>query len=284
MTKYLVLITIIAIPASALSQTEEDCADIEEALCVYTESTESGASVIGWNRGSYDVTVEFEFQLNNMEVEGDEATMYVVEPDGKKLLTSLLIKDLYQGSSYQYAFTWTPGDVFAQHNDNVLYQLPYEIGKTYYVGQSCKSQGTHSKKHSEYAIDFALPVGTPIHAARGGTVIDLHELSNSGGLSAMHLHKGNFVQIEHDDGTFAAYHHMRTMGVKVAIGDRINTGDFIGYSGNTGYSSGPHLHFVVMKPESSRSSISIPVKWQAKRGVLSCPEAGKALKAVPVSN
>ena len=98
----------------------------------------------------------------------------------------------------------------------------------------------------------------------------------------MHMDKGNFIEIQHDDGTVAHYHHLRLMGVRVEKGQRVEQGELIGLSGNTGYSTGPHLHFAVTKLDSLGESASIEIPIQAKRGVLKCPRTGLALTASPV--
>ena len=183
-------------------------------------------------------------------------------------------------SGLRFSYTSLPGDVFARHDDAVLYALPYAVGTTFYVSQSCDGRDSHGTPGNQYAIDFAMPVGTPVHAIRGGTVVSLQEVSISGGTSTMNYGQGNFVQLRHADGTMASYHHLRTMGVKVEIGDRVKKGDFIAYSGNTGFTSGPHLHVVVQKPDSASSTKSFPLNWKTSRGVLSCPRMGLALKSV----
>ena len=139
---------------------------------------------------------------------------------------------------------------------------------------------SHNRGNGRNAIDFALRTGTKIYAARAGKVIDLHEVSVAGGTSEFHLDDVNYVKIQHDDNTVASYVHLRTMGVKVDIGDTVETGQFIGYSGDTGFSSGPHLHFEVRQANSLEDVTTVPVKWKAARGVLTCPRAGLALRAI----
>ena len=88
-----------------------------------------------------------------------------------------------------------------------------------------------------------MPEGTPIVAARGGMVVKIeNEQSGRGNNPA-----GNFVRILHDDGTMGVYLHLMKGSVAVREGQRIETGTRIARSGNTGNSTGPHLHFVVQR-------------------------------------
>jgi murein DD-endopeptidase MepM/ murein hydrolase activator NlpD len=80
-------------------------------------------------------------------------------------------------------------------------------------------------------IDFAVPQGTPIYAANAGKVIVCRW---NGGY-------GYNVMIEHDDGVVSVYGHNSRLVCKE--GQQVRAGDLISYSGNTGYSTGPHLHF-----------------------------------------
>jgi murein DD-endopeptidase MepM/ murein hydrolase activator NlpD len=82
-------------------------------------------------------------------------------------------------------------------------------------------------------IDIWAPEGTPIHAAGAGTVIwagDRHGY-------------GNAVFVDHGNGVVTVYAHQSRVGV--AVGQRVSTGDTIGYIGHTGLAAGPHLHFEV---------------------------------------
>jgi murein DD-endopeptidase MepM/ murein hydrolase activator NlpD len=101
-------------------------------------------------------------------------------------------------------------------------------------------------------IDIANSIGTPILAASDGVVIDC---GPTGGY-------GNWVKLRHNDGTVTLYGHLSAWNVE--IGQRVWAGDQIAKMGNTGNSTGPHLHFEVLLNGSDRVD---PVGWLAKRGL-----------------
>jgi len=82
-------------------------------------------------------------------------------------------------------------------------------------------------------IDIAVPEGTPIRAAAAGTVI----------IAAYTGGYGNYTCVDHGGGLSTCYGHQSSFAV--SVGDSVGQGDIIGYSGNTGHSTGPHLHFEV---------------------------------------
>jgi murein DD-endopeptidase MepM/ murein hydrolase activator NlpD len=104
-----------------------------------------------------------------------------------------------------------------------------------------------------------MPEGTPICAARGGTVVYVIDHFSGGGFKDEYLNKNNTVQILHDDGTLAQYTHIKKDGAAVKTGDTVKPGDIIAYSGNVGYSQSPHLHFNAFRPVNGKRSKSIPV-------------------------
>ncbi len=275
-------LVLIVVAITAQVSYAKQCA--EENACVFFEDRDGGFLLSARNDNSFDITMELKFELNNISVQPingvDNKYLFVVSANSHREVAKLVIENEHQKSQYGYSIAWLPGDISAKHEADALYSLPYKVGKTFYVSQSCDGRDSHRTPGNQYAIDFAMPVGTPIHAARGGKVVNLHEVSISGGTSTMNYDEGNFLQIKHRDGTLASYHHLRTMGVKVELGDTVEQGDFIGYSGNTGFTSGPHLHFVVQKPSTVRSTESFPLKWNTARGVLSCPREGLALRSV----
>lgn len=91
-------------------------------------------------------------------------------------------------------------------------------------------QGNHR------GVDLAAPEGTPIRAAAGGTVIIARNGYNGG--------FGNYVVIQHDNGTKTLYAHMSKLGT--TAGAKVSQGEVIGYVGNTGNSRGDHLHIEVL--------------------------------------
>ena len=105
---------------------------------------------------------------------------------------------------------------------------------------------------SHRGIDIAIPVGTPVKAAADGRVIvSKIDGSKGGGY-------GSYVVIVHNDGTQTVYGHLSNREVKV--GQKVNVGDEIGLSGNTGKSTGPHLHFQIMKGDYLKGEVIDPTK------------------------
>ena len=131
------------------------------------------------------------------------------------------------------------------------YGLPFLKGKRYKVLQGQNGSFTHKGPVSKYAIDFKMNVGQEIFAIREGLVIRTKSNSDEGGFSKKYLKKANIIFIYHTDGTFAQYAHLKKNGVVVKVGDTVKKGQIIGYSGNTGMSTEPHLHFAVYKPNSN---------------------------------
>jgi len=163
-------------------------------------------------------------------------------------------------SSYKFS-VGTPDVV---QNPDATYLLPFKDGQEITVGQVLGGKiSTHSGLASKYAVDFTVPIGTPIVAARKGKVVDIDQNYSEGGADP--LLKANHVLILHEDGTLGLYSHLTQNRIPVTFGQRIEAGELIGYSGNTGYSTGPHLHFVVLSntrtTDGTAQYLSQPVKF-----------------------
>lgn len=125
------------------------------------------------------------------------------------------------------------------------YVLPFPPGETFKTGlTNCSSSYHGAGQPDQYAFDFDMPVGTPFTAVRAGTVYKVVEdqPSNGGGTGA-----GNYVVIDHGDGTYGLYYHSPENGIDVEVGDEVTQGDVLGISGRSGLAGYPHLHFIVVE-------------------------------------
>ncbi len=124
------------------------------------------------------------------------------------------------------------------------YVLPYEVGKAFHV---IRTTGHYTRGNGGvglYAIDFRMPIGTPVLAARAGTVAAVQESYEDGNNVDL---QENYVFIKHEDGTVGRYFHLTKNGALVDEGAAVEQGQLIGRSGNSGQSGEPHLHFDVQK-------------------------------------
>lgn len=138
------------------------------------------------------------------------------------------------------------------------YVLPYPAGRSYLVLQGNCGGFSHTQ-HSRiaFAYDFRMPIGEVLVAARGGTVLEVEESFED--FDNVRGHE-NGVVIDHGDGTIGVYLHVTQDGAIVEVGDRVVQGDTIGYSGHTGFSTEPHLHFDVRRgcdPEYNCDSVPV---------------------------
>lgn len=124
-----------------------------------------------------------------------------------------------------------------------MYVLPYAVGRQFRVNRTFAHYNLALNGGvGLYAIDLGLPLGTPVHAARAGTVVAIEERFSDDDRADYHE---NWVMIRHADATIGRYIHLTTNGALVNVGDLVVQGQQIGMSGNSGPSNGPHLHFDV---------------------------------------
>lgn len=133
--------------------------------------------------------------------------------------------------------------VFPTQQDT-QYLLPYKIGTSHTVFASTEHYRKSNHGVGLYAVDFPMPIGTNVLASRAGKVVSIREHFKDGNNIDL---EENYIFIKHDDGTIARYFHLTHNGALVEQGDIVKAGDIIGLSGNTGESTGPHLHFDVQK-------------------------------------
>ena len=141
---------------------------------------------------------------------------------------------------------------------NYKYTLPYQKGKSFKIIQTFGGKFSHNLEHSKYAIDFGLKIGDTITAARNGIVIFIKEDSKKYGKTRKFINYANKIKVLHNDGTIGDYVHLDYNGALVKVGDSIIVGQPIGISGLTGFTTTPHLHFVVFKER----GLAIPIYFK----------------------
>ncbi|MES2820174.1 MAG: peptidoglycan DD-metalloendopeptidase family protein [Pseudomonadota bacterium] len=154
-------------------------------------------------------------------------------------LANRALRDLL-AQSLRTAPARPPSPVLLSTSD--LYPLPWR-GGPFRVSQGPNGDYSHNTRQGRYAIDIAMPEGTPIIAARAGQVIGVHD----GQVGRAGSPSGNHVRIRHEDGTQGVYLHLQKDSIGVRQGQWVALGEALGRSGNTGNSTGPHLHFAVQR-------------------------------------
>jgi len=150
------------------------------------------------------------------------------------------------------------------------YRLPFDTTR-FSVGQAPEGRFSHLDAENRHAVDFTLPEGTPVLAARAGRVIDLQAGFSGHGLDPQRDRmRANYVRIRHADGSIAVYAHLQQNGVRVRTQQWVEAGELIAVSGNTGFSTAPHLHFAVQRQQGGHL-VSIPVQIDTPRGRLHLP-------------
>lgn len=122
------------------------------------------------------------------------------------------------------------------------YILPFESGPAFLVWRTTSHYTPGNGGVGLYAIDIAMPIGTPLVAARSGRVVAVRDTFPDGNDTDL---AENYVMIRHADGTVARYLHLTQGGALVALGDSVRQGQRIARSGNSGQTGGAHLHFDV---------------------------------------
>ncbi len=121
---------------------------------------------------------------------------------------------------------------------------------------------SHPKAHFAHfkdAIDFILPEGTKLFAVKAGVVVEIKVDSKEGGADPKYnnIKYMNYITVQHSNGEFSQYIHLKYKGALVKVGDKIKQGQPIAISGNTGFSTTPHLHFHIFKLNNTK------IGWQS---------------------
>ena len=212
--------------------------------------------------------IELELKLNeatNVSAEPPLPTRIVLAGQEEKRLLSIRATDPGKGFSYRLSYQQMIGPPLDYLPDEINYYPPFPLGLQFPISQGFDNDQTHSEPPNQYAVDIVMPIGTPILAARSGRIMDMEDNFHGGAQQERYMTRSNQVRILHDDGTMAVYAHLQPNSIRVRKGVNVKRGQWIANSGNTGYSSGPHLHFVIQL-NAGMSLESLPFRFVTQNG------------------
>ena len=225
--------------------------------------------------------VELELRLSdavNVISEPQLPARFVIPGQRERTLVGLGAMDPAHGFSYRLHLSSVPGAPNPNPVEGIIVNPPFPAGQSYAISQGFHGTHTHEHPDSVYAVDITMPIGTTITAARAGTVMDVEEDFNRAGTDMKTFgDKANHVIILHDDGTMALYAHLDLASVSVPAGARVKAGQPIARSGNTGFSTGPHLHFVIQQNVGMEMR-SLPFQFLQPGGGARAPEENQMLE------
>lgn len=182
----------------------------------------------------------------------------VIPARGKKVL--LVSKSKPPKLNYR----WALGEPL-RTVENYTYHAPFSSPKAHRITQAFNGKYSHYNDYNKYAVDIAMDVGAYLTAVRPGVVVWVKDDYHMSGTTRYFLDKANGIKVLHDDGTFSLYAHILMDTALVKEGDKVAIGDRLARSGSSGFSTGPHLHFSILK-NSGLKNVSIPFKFIDDKG------------------
>jgi murein DD-endopeptidase MepM/ murein hydrolase activator NlpD len=229
------------------------------------------------NSAGGPVTVDIQFVAHqNVLSEPPLPTRIVLPGLSETPAVHITALDPAAGFNYQLRYSSMPGNFRAQQNPGAVYRPPFSGSQKFPVAQGFGGKQTHTDTQNYYAVDIVMPEGTPVLAARDGVVMTVENDFYGAGLDmAQYGDRANNIRIVHGDGTMAVYAHLQLESAKVTVGDHVRAGQELARSGDTGYTSGPHLHFCV-QVNTDMHIVSVPFEFTGANGEFA-PAAGMIL-------
>lgn len=251
-------------PTDAKGEVSEQLVEVDPRQLVYLreDGPQEDRRYSLWNGygGPIEVLVSFE-SAENIVSEPPLPASVVIPAQQHSLVLQVQPLDTRRSWRYRWNYRYVPGSPSASHDEGAAYLLPFPDGMRVRVDQGFGGSYSHSEPHSRHAVDLSLAIGTPVRAARAGIVMAVESDFHGAGTDlSKYGDRANHIRLLHPDGTMAVYAHLELESVIVSIGDRVRAGEVIAKSGNTGFSSGPHLHFVIQR-NSGGALVSVPFQF-----------------------
>lgn len=213
-----------------------------QSVKIFNENKTDGYVLYASNDELYPVSILLNLSLNNLNFSEGKQTQFVIPAQSSKFkIGELTIVKRVGKTQFSMKSSITMGDVtVTDYDKNFVYDLPFQQGKSFVLSQGYNGKFSHK---NENALDFTMPEGTDVLAARDGKIVEIVQHNSISCPTSKCNEYNNYVTIMHSDGTFSSYIHIQKNSVKFNLGDEVKRGDIIAKSGNVGWSNGPHLHF-----------------------------------------
>jgi len=206
----------------------------------------NGFEIMVDNNEYCEVTAILKLKHENVTVSSKNENTFLIPARTTKLRLSELMAIKWGRYAFEFTHREYRGNIKkTNYSKYYPYSLPFLKGQSALLRQGYNGKVNHKGKD---ALDFNLPIGTPVAAIRSGLVIKVVDTFDKSGDTEDFARFANYIIIMHSDETFALYKHLKSKSAKVKAGDKITRGKVIALSGNTGWVSVPHLHLEVYKP------------------------------------
>lgn len=199
------------------------------------DSVRAAHDVTAFNHGNAPVTVTIVINpdaTQNLSTNKPLPLNAVVPPKTDQAVVQFAPKNKNEAYKFRYTYSWSIGDYSARHQCPEHYQFPFGDNIKAYASAGSDANST---PYSRYAVAFSLPAGTPVLAARKGTVIQIKA--------------GDRVDILHDDSTIATYSHLEKIAEGIIPGKVITTKDVLGIAGSLQKEKEAYMQLAVWRPE-----------------------------------
>jgi murein DD-endopeptidase MepM/ murein hydrolase activator NlpD len=246
-------------------------------VCVRAVNTASGRIYRAVNQEPVPATIVLSFRSPRNLLPGAGRPIETVVPaesDALLVRMSNVVRDQSRGAELSISIDL--GASTTVEDADHVYAVPFGGTRRRRLIQGFGGADSHLGS-MRYSLDFAMPEGTPVLAARAGTVFYRQDGFTEGRADPDLLERSNMVVVAHSDGTMASYGHLRR-GLRVSVGDVVREGDLLGFSGATGFVGQPHLHFHVGKRMLGAPGRTIPIKLRDRDGRILDLEVGSSFE------